>query len=128
MKELMQKTIELLKTRVNRNLDIIKENQQFLKNILKEPASEERSVRLKKRYDINKNLLIENNDFINIQLSLINFIDKYKDTLVLAKTSVTEREKKNQKNKDYFNLTIRGELPFNTSHPLYQDKDFFKKW
>ena len=126
MKELMQQTIRILKDKVNNNLEIIKENQQVIKEILKEPFSDDRSRRLKERYDMNKTLLMENNDFINVQLTLINFIDKYKNSVVLAEVSTVKRLLINQP-ADYFQATINGDIPFNNQHPLFNDDDFFSK-
>lgn len=124
MKDLMQQTIKVLKEKVNNNLEIIKENQIQIKEILKEPFSEDRSKRLKEKYDINKSLLMENNDFINIQLTLINFIDKYKNSMVMAQVG-------NGRNQavqvDYFEATVSGDMPFDQNHPLYNDENFFGK-
>lgn len=127
MKDLMQKTIELLKTRVNRNLEIIRQNQKVIKEILKEPVSDQRTEKLKAKYDLNKELLLENNDFINIQLTLINFIDKYKNSMVLAGNSDGQANKHKSENKDYFELTVNGEIPFDTNHPMFRDDHFFAK-
>ena len=126
MKELMQQTIRVLKDKVNTNLEIIKENQQVIREILKEPFSDDRSRRLKERYDMNKNLLMENNDFINVQLTLINFIDKYKNSVVMAEVSKNRMMQAGQP-VDYFEATISGELPYDDQHPYFQDEEFFTK-
>ena len=126
MKELMQQTIRVLKDKVNRNLEIIKENQNVIKEILKEPFSEDRSTRLKERYDMNKSLLMENNDFINVQLTLINFIDKYKNSVVMAEVLSKSIVGKMQPD-DYFTATINGEIPYNDEHPYFSDDSFFDK-
>lgn len=127
MKDLMQKTIELLKHRVNRNLEIIRQNQKVIKEILKEPVSDERSDRLKEKYDINKNLLHENNDFINMQLNLINFIDKYKNSLVLTASSSNSGSQEEDEGVDYFELTVSGSMPYDARHPFFDDEDFYNE-
>jgi hypothetical protein len=125
MKELMQQTIRILKDKVNHNLEIIKENQQHIKEILKEPYSDDRSRRLKERYDTNKTLLMENNDFINVQLTLINFIDKYKNSVVMAE--VQSNRHNMSSHADFFQATIAGELPYDQKHPFFNDEEFFGK-
>jgi len=122
----MQQTIQVLKEKVNHNLEIIKENQQVIKEILKEPFSDDRSRRLKERYDMNKTLLMENNDFINVQLTLINFIDKYKNSVVMAGV-LRSKAMHASCPADYFQATVNGEIPFNNEHPLFEDEDFFNK-
>jgi hypothetical protein len=119
--EMLEKTIGILKTRVNTNLEIIKSNQKKIKQLLNEPDSDERNARLEKESSLNKKLLAENHDFINMQLSLINFIDKHKDTLSKLQTETKQEEG----NLDYFNLTVSGEIPFNNHHPMYEDEVFF---
>ena len=126
MKELMQQSIKVLKEKVNSNLEVIKENQQEIKEILKEPFSEDRSRRLKEKYDLNKTLLMENNDFINVQLTLINFMDKYKNSMVMAEVSSIRNLSANAP-VDFFKATVNGQLPFNERHPLFNDEKFFHK-
>jgi hypothetical protein len=127
MRELIQKTISLLKQRVKNNLELINQNQVKIKEILQEPNSSNRSVKFEQRYEINKSLLAENNDFINIQLTLINFLEKYKDSLVLNDNLPVIEIKKIKDEGELFDLTIRGTLPYNEEHPLYNNKAFFMK-
>ena len=87
MIELIQKTISLLKLKVKSNLELINKNQVKIKEILKEPNSSKRTTSFEEHYETNKSLLAENNDFINIQLTLINFLEKYKDSLILCSRS-----------------------------------------
>ena len=83
MRELLQKTIVELKKRVKKNLKAINANQKVIKDLLNQPNTKERAVEFEKYYSANKSLLQENNDYINIQLTLINFLEKYKSTAVL---------------------------------------------
>lgn len=127
MKDLIQRTISLLKLHVKNNLEVINQNQVKIKQILKQPASAERSFNFEKHYEVNKNLLAENNDFINVQLTLINFLEKYKNlealrenySVIDADTIVDEEE--------LFKLTVYGTIPFNEDHPCYEDEFFFDK-
>ena len=127
MKDLIQKTITILKFKVKSNLVLINKNQLKIKEILREPSSARRNEDFEKHYEINKSLLAENNDFINIQLTLINFLEKYKSSTVLN-TRKQKAEFKTVKNdKELFNLTICGEITYDEDHPLFNDESFFNK-
>jgi len=127
MKELIQKTIAILKIRIKNNLEVINQNQTKIKQILQEPKSSERSVNFEKHYEVNKNLLFENNDFIKLQLALINFLEKYKNTDMMRElpSDVTLYSLGDQE--EIFNLTVEGKLVYNTDHPNFNNKDFFEK-
>jgi hypothetical protein len=127
MRDVIQKTIDVLKLRVKSNLDEINKNQEAIKKILKKPNSPERRKDFEKHYSINKNLLSENNDYINVQLTLINFLEKYKDTALLKEHlpivdvySITDE-------KEVFDLTVKNILPFDSSHPQHDNPDFISK-
>jgi hypothetical protein len=123
MKDLIQQTIELLKLRVKTNLEKIKDNQLKIKEILKQPTSSERTMKFEEQYQENKNLLAENNDFINIQLTLINFLEKYKNSDTLK----TEEPVNIQNVDAVFDHTIKGKMKFDTSHPYFADELFFER-
>ena len=127
MRQLIQKTISLLKQRVKNNLELINQNQVKIKEILQEPSSSNRSIRFEQHYEINKSLLAENNDFINIQLTLINFLEKYKDSQVFNDNLPVIEIKKIKSEDELFNLTLKGTVPYNKDHPLYNNKAFFMK-
>lgn len=124
MRDLIQKTIEILKLRVKNNLEIINTNQRSIKDILKNRNSADGSIDFEKYYSLNKTLLQENNDYINIQLTLINFLEKYKGTAVLEDTlpivdiySITD-------DCEVLDLTLKGVVKFDEKHPRYHDTDF----
>lgn len=127
MKDLIQKTITVLKLKVKTNLELINKNQIKINEILREPTSTKRNEIFEKHYELNKSLLAENNDFINIQLTLINFLEKYKSSSVLEnnqqKATVTIVKNK----EELFSLTINGTISFDPDHPLYNDNSFFNK-
>jgi hypothetical protein len=127
MIELIQKTITLLKLRVKSNLELINKNQVKIKEILKEPNSSKRTTLFEEHYETNKSLLAQNNDFISIQLTLINFLEKYKDSLILKDNPpVIEIESINNE-KELFDLTVAGAITFDKKHPQYNNEFFFKK-
>jgi hypothetical protein len=81
MKKLLELAVELLRARVQRNLAMIKGNQDDIRGILKQPYSGKRSEILDSKYDFSKKLLAENNDFINLQITVVNFLQKYKNVI-----------------------------------------------
>ena len=127
MRDLIQKTIDVLKLRVKNNLEKINKNQKQIKKLLAQPNSSERSMEFERYYGANKTLLQENNDYINIQLTLINFLEKYKGTAVLDETlpvvdiySITDED-------EVLDLTLKGVIIFDENHPKFNDSDFIDK-
>jgi hypothetical protein len=123
MKEMIQKTIEALKDKIRSNLLEIQNNQKEIRNLLKQPVSEERSAQLEEHYTLNKALLAENNDFINIQLTLTNFIEKYTHIDVLS--AIGNGAPLNED--DCFEMIISGKASFDENHPYFENEDFFQK-
>jgi len=126
MREIIKKTIEVLKEKVKSNLLIIQNNQKEIRNLLKQPVSAERSTQLEDKYGLNKVLLAENNDFINVQLTLTNFLEKYNNSDIFEKEMVTAPSTFSNE-KECFEMTVNGQIPYNTQHPYYNDDNFFHK-
>ena len=127
MRDLIQKTIDELKFRVKKNLKVINKNQMQIKELLATNNSGERAVEYEKCYSVNKQLLQENNDYINIQLTLINFLEKYRGTAVLDDDipvvdiySITDEV-------EVLDLTLKGIVNFDEKHPKYNNKKFIDK-
>ncbi len=127
MRELIQKTIDVLKSRVKKNLKAINKNQKVIKALLNEPNTPERAAEFEKYYAANKVLLQENNDYINIQLTLINFLEKYKGTAVLDDEipvvdiySITDEV-------EVLDLTLKGVVKFDENHPRFNDGRFIDR-
>ena len=127
MKELIQKTIALLKLRVKNNLELINKNQVKIKEILKEPNSLKRTTSFEEHYETNKSLLAENNDFINIQLTLINFLEKYKDSPLLKDNPPVIEIETIKDAKELFKLTVKGKIAFDKKHPQFNNESFFRR-
>lgn len=126
MKELIYKTIDVLKDKVRVNLLEIQNNQKEIRNLLKEPVSVDRSEKLEEKYALNKLLLAENNDFINVQLTLSNFIEKYHQSDIFEQKDNSSMAQQRSAN-DIFELTVRGDLNFDTQHPFYHDEQFYNR-
>jgi len=129
MKALIQRTIDLLKKRVKENLAAINQNQTRLNEMLNQPISAERTYYIEKNYALNKALLAENNDFISLQLSLLNFLEKHKDALTLKdeEESTEPGTISFLDNEELLELTIQGKIGFEAGHPKYEDGVFFNK-
>jgi hypothetical protein len=128
MKALLERAIELLKKRVKENLDTINHNQSEIRQLLTQPLSAERTYYIEKHYDINKVLLSENNDFINLQVSLLKFMEKYKDFPILEDDELPEISPEvMMDDQELFELTIQGKLTFNIAHPKFEDEEFFHR-
>ena len=128
MKALLQRTIELLKRRVKENLDAINHNQAEIRQLLNQPLSAERTYYIEKHYDLNKSLMTENNDFINLQLTLMNFLDKYRDAPGMDENDAMENPLDLPPDDEIlFELTVNGELLFDNNHPKFGDEAFFRK-
>jgi hypothetical protein len=127
MRELIQRTIDILKQRVKNNLEVINSNQKIIKELLGKKNTTENSSEFERFYGSNKTMLQENNDYINIQLTLINFLEKYKGTAVLEETlpivdiySITDEH-------EILDLTLKGIVSFDENHPRFNDMDFIDR-
>lgn len=126
MKDIMIQTIDILKEKVKSNLFVIQNNQKAIRHWLKQPESEQRSKELEEKYRLSKILLTENNDFINVQLTLTSFLEKYKDVDIFDKAEFNNPMKfKNEE--ECFEMTVNGQLSYNTDHPYYNDNEFFQR-
>ena len=131
MRLLLERTIELLKIQVKENLRLINENQSKFAEMLKDPAAEETKREFEACYAENKKLLIENNDFINLQLMLIDFLDKHKASAALSDDLQQETGENLAEvpiDEDIiFDMTVSEELEFDQLHPLFGNNSFFDK-
>ena len=130
MREQLQQSIESMRKHVLKNLDLIKINENRIREVLNWPLSTERTKELNEGYKYSKVLLTENNDFINLQVTVMNFLNKYNDRLedevvkVNAAISVA-KSGHNLSREDCFRLTVENSLSFDRSHPFYKDDAFF---
>lgn len=127
MRDLLQRTIDILKLRVKKNLEVINANQKVIKELLGKPNSSENSHEFEKYYGVNKTMLQENNDYINIQLTLINFLEKYKGTAVLEEMMPIVDIYSISDEFEILDLTLKGVVVFDENHPKYNDTEFIDK-
>jgi hypothetical protein len=127
MRDMIKKTIDILKEKVRANLLEIQNNQKEIRELLKQPVSAERSACLEEKYALNKVLLAENNDFINVQLTLTNFYEKYSNTDVFNIKEVVPVQLQFKNESECFELTVSGQIIYNQDHPYFTDDNFFQK-
>jgi len=128
MKALLHRVIEILKKKVKENLDTINHNQSEIRQLLKQPLSAERTYHIEKHYDVNKVLIHENNDFISLQVTLMKFLEKYKDAPLMEEEEMPELTPELfLDDHELFELTIQGKLTFDLTHPRFEDAEFFNK-
>ncbi|OFY50843.1 MAG: hypothetical protein A2Y87_02285 [Bacteroidetes bacterium RBG_13_46_8] len=125
MKKLLHEMIELLKNQVKHNLEIINRNEDVIRNLTGHPGSEEQIAAFQQYYMENKNLLAENNDFTNLQLTLIKFLAKYNHSELLNDPASLDEVDPRQDPGYVFELTVTGKIPFNPRHPFFESPDFF---
>jgi len=139
--------VNMLKERINNNLQIIKKNEEIVRKIMLLPVSNERSELLKENFDINRKLLDENHDSLIIELKLINYLGKFREALKhqtnMNQSSQTGDDneasendrlmiesshelKENSNDNEILDSTILGEIPFNSNHPKFFDEEFFE--
>lgn len=126
MKELLKAIMEEMKKKVVSNLEVVKENEADIKRLLNDPEGYEKAFNLQMRFDKNRSILSENLEYLNLQLKIVAFIDKYKYADFL-KTPFQDLLKKDPANIDFFNETIEGTILFNENHPLFKDEIFINK-
>jgi hypothetical protein len=125
MKKALKKMIDLLKNQVKHNLEIINRNEDVIRNLTSHAGSEEQIAAFRQYYMENKNLLAENNDYTNLQLTLIKFMTKYKHSELFNDPASLDEVDPRQDPGYVFELTVTGKIPFNQGHPFFESPDFF---
>jgi hypothetical protein len=127
MRKMIKHTIEILKERVKVNLLEIRNNKDEIRRLHDQPNSSESSAELEVKYSQSRMLLSENADFINVQLTLTNFIEKYHDNDIFDTKKLEQLNMVNTNENVCFEQTINGEVAFDANHPYYDDDNFFRK-
>ena len=130
MKEQFQQIIDLMRKHVLKNLELIKSNESHIREVLTWEQSAERTRELNNSYKFSKTLLSENNEYINLQVTIMNFMNKYQHQMespstvkVNDKASFTQN--KSLSRDDFFRLTIGSSIIYNSQHPYFNDDKFF---
>lgn len=123
MKELFRQIIEDMKNKVIDNLDVVKEYEGDIKDLSSQPESYARSFNLQMKRRRSRQILNDNLDYLELQLKIINFVDKYRNDDFMKMTLPPRIIK----GVDYFKETIEGRMTFNDSHPYFKDEAFIDR-
>lgn len=124
MKTMIEGIINTLKEKTKRNLFQIQNIQNDIRKLLMNPESDERTAKIEEKYLHNKVLLEENNDFIILQKTLSEFVEKYNNSALLNKPTSPAKFKNE---KECFKFTVSNQIPFNEEHPYFDNESFFQK-
>jgi hypothetical protein len=130
MIDLMRKAIEVLKIKVNSNLEVIKQNEIQFHKMLSDGMAVKDHEEMNRIILLNKNLLNENFDYINVQISMLKFLEKYQHQKVFTELQSKKVESNTEEKKeaiDFFVETLSGNILFDSDHPLFNDEDFFSR-
>lgn len=136
MLENLNNTIDVLKQRIRFNLKFIHEVEEEIREILKEPVSAKRSEKLNHRFNLNKQLIKENNEALKLQKSIVEYLETYHKELshfpepIKVKSSSKSIEVNTTieiKREDYLELTINKSIEYNKLHPYFNDEGFAKE-
>ena len=134
MIELLKKTLEALKQRTERNMEVIHQNNMIAQAMLEEELTDEKSEKIEARYQENKKLMKENSESIQLQYEITKFIEnhlevseKQKREALGAYSAGQHAESQQHSMDEILKLTIKGEIPFNSKHPFFRDEEFFSR-
>lgn len=126
MKEQLNKTIEILRTRVNSNLERIRANEKIVKRMINENGDGEYNDDIRDLRDINRKLLEENNEAIKIQMNMVSYITRYRKEWENDE-SMNELIYSEISDDELFEQTVSGKISFNKRHPMFDNSDFVQK-
>ncbi|MBN1157841.1 MAG: hypothetical protein JXA61_00545 [Bacteroidales bacterium] len=127
MRLLIERMIELLTLQIQENLRLINKNQAKIVEMLRNPVSDEQKLDFEERSAENKKMLIENNDFINLQNTLSGFLEKYKPSDEYLNEISEELTGLPDDENIIFDMTVKEELQFDNLHPCFDDDEFFNR-
>jgi len=129
MDKLIDKLLEVLRKQVNQNNEEIRFNQDEINRLLSETINPDKRKNLDDKYLLNKELLDENTDFINFQLFISEFVEKYGHIFEsldeIEEDQDSPGETENDENLRYFKQTIAGKINFDQNHPQFNNYEFF---
>ncbi|HYW95597.1 MAG TPA: hypothetical protein VE870_08425 [Bacteroidales bacterium] len=128
MDKLVNKILKILKDHVNENNREIQYNQEEINRMLNDTSYANRHKELDYKYALNKELLDENDDFINMQLRISEFMEKYSH-LFTDDEAINNATVESEENEPmpYFNKTITGQMNFGPTHPQFNNPRFFSE-
>lgn len=126
MQSLVNKILRILKDHVNQNNEEIQYNQDEINRIISDLKANLSEKDLEYKNALNKELLEENEDFIQLQLQISEFMEKYGHLFPGEKLDEDDSIEINEP-LPYFRKTVEGEIDFGPEHPQYNNIRFFKE-
>lgn len=130
MQNLVNKILKILKDHVHSNNQEIQYNQEEINRIIADFSKKYTEKDLEYKNALNKELMGENEDFIQFQLQLNEFMEKY--GYLFPEDEEFEDEGLNMETNEeislpYFQKTINGQIKFDRDHPQFYNIKFFNK-
>ena len=129
MDKLIDKLLAVLRKQVNQNNEEIRFNQDEINRLLSETINPDKQKNLDDKYLLNRELLDENADFINFQLLISEFVEKYghifENPDEIEDYLDNPDDTEDDEDLKYFRQTIAGKINFDQSHPRFNNQEFF---
>jgi hypothetical protein len=126
MNQLINKLIDFLKEHVSQNNKEIQFNQQEIDKLLSDISLNPLKKDLDTKYNLNRQLLNENADFVKMQLELSEFLEKYKHLFPADFRENSLIVKDEDESGKLLMQTVNGKLKFDTAHPQFDNPRFFQ--
>jgi hypothetical protein len=126
MQSLVNKILKILKSHVNQNNEEIQYNQDEINRLVSDLRGNISEKDIEYKNALNKEMLEENEDFIQMQLQISEFMEKY-GHLFPGEHILEEENSDNNEPLPYFRKTVDGELEFRPGHPQYNNIRFFNE-
>lgn len=128
MNKIINTLIQVLKDHVSQNNHEIQHNQDDINRMLSDNKEKLSSRDLEYKNSLNKELLAENEEFIQMQLQLSEFVERF-GHLFPATDSGIEGGSFVEKEGvlPYFDKTISGQISYGPGHPQFHNIHFFKE-
>ena len=128
MQELVNKILRILKDHVSQNNGEISLNQEDINRLLARANTHSNSDQDDLEYKklLNEELLQENEEFINMQIQLTEFMEKF-GHLIEYFEDPDEEYQEEEAVMPYFTQTINGNIEFGPEHPQFSNPEFFSE-
>ncbi len=127
MRDLIRRTISIIREKVNNNLEAIRQNQLKIREMSKGGVDGQLNSDFEKHSELNRLLTAENNDLLKVQNILVDFYEKYKNTVILNDDepivdiySIADQD-------EIFELTVKEIIKFDDKHPYFNDRNFYDR-
>ena len=112
---------------MNQNNSDIQLNQEEIDKLLSENSLQVKKKDLDELYNLNKELLNENSDFVQMQLDLNEFLKKYRHLFPESSSEIPANQPGQNDSEKVFAQTVAGKLKFDSAHPQYNNSRFFQE-